>query len=75
MADDPLDPGNDPKPEKLITERLPDPLPPSEREVLEGKIIDLQEKLDAALAELDGFKNPKPSPKPKQKGLLERFAP
>jgi hypothetical protein len=72
---DPTDPIDDPKPDDLTRTPLPDPLPPSEREVLEGKIIDLKEKLDAALAELDGFKNPKKPTTPKKKGILERFAP
>ena len=75
MADDPLNPVNDPPPKKLVEQRLPNPLPPSEREVLEGKIKDLQEKLDAAMAELDGYKNPKKPPTPKKKGIFERFAP
>jgi hypothetical protein len=68
-------PKNDPPPDDLVKQRLPDPLPPSEREVYEGKIKELKEQLEVALAELDVFKNPKPPPKEKKKGLLERFAP
>ncbi len=63
----------DPTPEDLAAQR-PQPAPtPSEKEIYEGKIKELQDKIAELEAELAEFKKPKPEPK--KKSAFERFSP
>lgn len=64
------------KPEKLVHVRVPEPLPPSEREAYEGKIIDLETKNAELQRKLDEKEKPSSPPREKKKpGFLTRFSP
>ena len=60
----------DPTPEELEAIRIRK-LPPHEREVYEGKLLQLKEENETLKKQLDE-KN-KPEPKPKKKGLLDHL--
>ena len=63
------DPNDDPL--KLPEVRVPDPLPPSEREVLEGRIKEVLDENAALKSEIEKLK----APAPKKKSGLSRFSP
>lgn len=68
MDDLPPDDKPEAKGPKLAHVRTPEPLPPSEREVLEGKIIELKETIaqkDLEIADLK--KKPVAKPPPEKK--------
>jgi hypothetical protein len=72
---DPLPPSNpDPTPEELAQKRLPAPLPPSEREVYEGKLKEVREENEKLAAENKKLKELPPETK-KKKGFLSRYNP
>ena len=69
----------DATPSELAKTRLPETLPPSEREVYEGKISELEEELAKArdtIAELrDKARERKKETKPETKPFFDRFSP
>jgi hypothetical protein len=72
MADELKESKTDPTPEDLTRARLPDPLPPSEREVYEGKLAELKEELADVKSKLEKALKPAPS---KKGSLLSDYCP